>query len=72
MNIYNRLIGMLPSNRTDVGEVIQVYSDGVLVLLQTGGYLRVMGQATVGSKVFVKNGAVVGPAPSLAGVTVDI
>ena len=72
MNIYNRLIGMLPSNRTDVGVTLQKYQDGVLVMLQTGGYLRALGQAEVGSRVFVRNGQVIGPAPELSGVDIDV
>ena len=72
MNIFNRLVSMLPSTRTDVGTVLQAYQDGVLIILQTGGYLRVMGQAAVGSRVFVKGGYVIGPAPDLSGTEIEI
>ena len=72
MNIYSRLLGLLPVSRTDVGEVIQVYADGVLVLLQNGGYLRVTGQAAQGSRVFVKNGQIIGPAEVLTGIDIEV
>ena len=72
MNIYKILMDLFPVDRTDVGTVIQVYQDGVLVHLQTGGYLRAIGAATSGSRVYVQGGKVVGTAPSLSGVTIQV
>ena len=72
MNIYNKLISMLPSTRVDVGIVLQTYQDGVLVQLQNGGYLRALGQAAVGTRVFVRGGQVLGPAPNLSGSEIEI
>lgn len=74
MNIYNKLLSILPKDRTDVATVVQVYSDGLLVELQAGGYVRVTGQATLGQRVFIKSGAgmVMGLAPDLVGIEIEI
>ena len=72
MNIYNRLRGLLPVVRTQVGTVVAVYTDGVRIELQGGGYVRVKGQATVGQKIFIKNGQVVSVAPTLTGIEIDV
>lgn len=72
MNIYKRLRGILPVARTDVGTVVSLYTDGCRVELQGGGYVRVKGEATVGSKVFIKDGQVVSVAPDLTGVEIEV
>jgi hypothetical protein len=72
MNIYNRLLGLLPVSRTEVGTVVEVYTDGVRIELQTGGFVRVKGEATVGQRVFIKNGQVLSTAPTLTGVEIEV
>ena len=72
MNIYKQLKDLLITSLTEVGTVQAVYTDGCRVELQTGGYKRVKGEATVGQRVFIKDGIVVSVAPTLSGVTVDV
>ena len=72
MNLFKRLTELFPSDKVDVGEVIQTYQDGVLVLLQTGGYLRALGTASVGDHVFVQGGKVIGTAPALSGSVIEV
>jgi len=72
MNIYKQLLGILPVARTDVGTVVGLYTDGCRVELQGGGYVRVKGEATVGQRVFIKDGIIVSTAPTLSGVEIDI
>lgn len=72
MNIYKQFLGLLPISRTEVGDVVGVYTDGGLVELQTGGFKRVKGEATLGQKVFIKDGQIVSAAPSLTGVEIDV
>lgn len=72
MNIYNKLLGLLPKTPTDVGTVVSVYTDGLLVELQRGGYVRVTGVANLGDRVFIKAGASLGLAPTLIGVTIEV
>jgi hypothetical protein len=72
MNIYNRLLGLLPVSKTEVGTVTITYTDGCQVELQTGGFKRVKGAATVGQRVFIKDNQVISTAPTLSGVEIDI
>lgn len=72
MNIYKQLIDLLPSQRVDVGTVLQVYADAVLVLLQTGGKVRAIGTGTVDGRVYIKNGVVIGVAPNLNGTVIEV
>ena len=72
MNLYKQLLNILPSPRIDVGQVVQVYTDGALVMLQTGGYLRAIGSSTVGTTVYVKGGQIIGEAPDLSGSVIEI
>ena len=72
MNLYKQLLNILPSPRIDVGQVVQVYTDGALVMLQTGGYLRAIGSSTVGKNVYVKGGQIIGEAPDLSGSVIEI
>ena len=72
MNIYKRFIELFPPPRTDVGIVLQTYQDGVLVELQTGGYVRVLGQAAIGTRVFVRSGQILGSAPNLVGSEIEV
>lgn len=72
MNPYKKLISMLPSGRVDVGTVTASYSDGVLLLLQDGGTLIVKGEGTVGERVYIKDGYIIGAAPNLVGDTFEV
>lgn len=67
-NIYKRLLGILPSEPRDKGEVIAVNPDGVTVELVTGARVRVRGSAQVGDHVFIRGRQIEGPAPALSGV----
>lgn len=67
-NLYKRLLGVLPSEPRDKGEVISVHSDGVTVELVTGARVRVRGAAQVGDHVFIRGRQIEGPAPALGGV----
>lgn len=66
-NLYKRLLGILPSEPRDKGEVIAVNPDGVTVELVTGARLRVRGEAQVGEHVFIRGRQIEGPAPALSG-----
>lgn len=71
-NPFKRLLGLIPSNRQDVGEIVDTHADGVTVELSTGGLVRVMGEGTIGDRVFIQGGAVIGPAPALTGADIEI
>lgn len=67
-NLYKRLLGVLPSEPRDKGQVISVHSDGALVELVTGARIKVRGVAQVGDHVFIRGRQIEGPAPALSGV----
>lgn len=48
-----------------VGTVTAVYVGGATVELPGGGLLQARGEATLGQKVYVRDGAIEGPAPDL-------
>jgi hypothetical protein len=67
-NLYKQLLGILPSEPIDKGQVIAINSDGVTVQLVSGAQVRVKGTAEISAHVFIKSGRVEGPAPDLPGV----
>ena len=71
-NAYRRLIALLPETPTDIGEVIGTGADGCTVQLLTGDRASVRGSATVGALVYVRDGAIQGPAPVLATVEIEV
>lgn len=72
MNPYRRLLALIPGQPLDAGQVTAVGTDGVTVQLVGGGIVRVRGEATVGEHVYVRGGAIEGPAPGLTGVDQEI
>lgn len=65
-NIYREFLDLIPGGVLDVGDVVAVGTGVVTVLLPGGGTLQARGQATVGQRVFVMDGVVQGPAPTLS------
>ena len=56
---------LLAPGRVQLGEVT-AYAEGMATVdLPGGGQLRARGQASVGTKVFVQDGVIQGPAPDL-------
>ena len=64
-NLYVRMRKLFPEAPLLVGEVVSVTGGVALVELPEGGRVSARGDTTVGSWVFVKGGAIQGPAPSL-------
>lgn len=66
-NMYRRFLSLLPDSPLLVATVVAVNADGTAdVTLLDGSPLRVRGEGTVGGRVFVRDGAIEGDAPSLA------
>ena len=64
-NLYIQLKELLAPGWVQVGKVT-AYVDGMATVdLPGGGQLRARGQASVGTKVFVQDGVIQGPAPDL-------
>lgn len=73
MNVYRALLQLLPQDPLRVGTVTAVHAaDGtVTVQLPGGGTERVRGTATLDDRVFIRLGAVDGPAPELTVITIE-
>ena len=71
-NLYTVFKKLIPNAPLLVGEVVAVYTGGAAVTLQGGGTLRVRGVATVGQRVFVRDGVIEGAAPALTLVEIEV
>ena len=71
-NPYRRLLGLLPSNPLQVGDVVAVGSGTATIEMPGGGQVTVRGTAAFGDRVFFRDGVIEGPAPTLTFVTVEV
>ena len=73
-NVYKQFEALLPRRPLEIGEVYAIGGDEAFVTLPSGGVLRVRGATgySLGDKVFVREGAIEGKAPSLPMQTIDV
>jgi hypothetical protein len=71
-NLYRQFARLFAPDPLLVGEVVEVGNAGILVELPDGARLAARGAATLGSKVFVRTGAIEGVAPDVPVVEIDI
>lgn len=73
-NLYRQFLDLLPRDPMFVGVVIAHHGDGTATLeLPGGGMIRARGQeVAVGERAFVQGGAVIGEAPDLTDVTIEV
>lgn len=71
-NPYKRLSALTAGPRSDVGQVMSVEGDGVVVALAAGPQVKARGTAAVGDWVYLRGGVIEGPAPDLAGTTIEV
>ena len=64
-NLYRAFMDLQPARPLEVGDVMAVGAGVVTVTLPGGGVLQARGEATVGQRVFVRDGVVEGVAPTL-------
>lgn len=65
LNLYARWRELFEAGPLQVGEVA-AYADGVATITLPGGaMLHAHGEATVGTKVYVRDAVILGPAPDL-------
>ena len=72
MNLFRQFEKLLPARPLLIGTVQSVATDGLLVELLGGGTVRARGEAAVGERVFVRDGAVEGPAPAMPVIPVEV
>lgn len=70
-NIYRQFMDLMPARPLEVGEVTAIGAGVVTVTLPGGGVLQARGDATVGQRVFLRDGVVEGVAPSLTYVEAE-
>lgn len=71
-NPYKRLIGLLPGRPLLVGDVVSVTGGVATIEVPGGGYAQARGDATVGQRVYFRDGAIEGLAPTLTLVSADV
>ena len=64
-NPYRVFIDLLPARPLQVGTVSAVAGGVATITMPGGGTLQARGQATVGQRVFVRDGVIEGEAPTL-------
>lgn len=65
-NIYREFLDLMPARPLEVGDVTAVGVGVATVTLPGGGVIQVRGQATLGQRVFVRDGVIESPASVLA------
>lgn len=71
-NPYKRLLGLLPTRPLLVGTVLSV-TGGVARIQEPGGGIgTARGEATVGERVYFRDGVIEGPAPNLTFVSAEV
>lgn len=61
------------TSQKQIAEVVASNADGTVTVRQgNGDEWRVIGAASAGSKVYVKDGAVIGPAASLTSLVLEV
>lgn len=65
MNLFKQFLDLLPPRPLEVGTVQSVSAGVATIQLPGGGVLQARGSATQGQRVFVRDGVIEGPAPTL-------
>ena len=71
-NPYSRFLALLPARPLQVGTVIATSGDVASIELPGGGTLHARGKATVGDRVFVRDGVIEGDAPTLTYISAEV
>lgn len=71
-NPYKQLLDLLPERPLQIGTVTAIADGVATVALLGGGTLRARGAASVTDRVFVRDGAIEGPAPSLPMEAIEV
>jgi hypothetical protein len=71
-NPYRALLDLLPQRPLLVGDVTAVSGGVAKIQVPGGGVMTARGAATVGQRVFFRDGAIEGEAPSLSIEVIDV
>jgi hypothetical protein len=73
MNLYREFRGLFADAPVQVGTITVDNGDGTVVVeVPQGWSLRIDGSGTVGAVVYFERGRIVGDAPNLSVVTLDV
>lgn len=72
MNAFAIFQSLLKRPRLLIGSVASVSGGTATITLLDGSTVQARGTATVGSKVFVRDGVIEGPAPNLTDYNIDV
>lgn len=64
-NIYREFLDLIPARPLEVGDVIAISNGVATIELPGGGIIQARGQATTSQRVFVRDGIIEGPSPTL-------
>lgn len=71
-NPFKALLGLLPGRPLQVGDVVAVDGGVATIEMPGGGLAQARGAATVGQRVFFRDGAIEGLAPALTLELIDV
>ena len=72
INFQKQFLALLPQRRLVAGEVLTVNGGTAVVELPGGIHIHARGAATVGQRVFVRDGVIEGPAPNLPYASAEV
>lgn len=72
INLQKQFLALLPERPLLVGDVLGIADGLAVVQLPGGGILHARGEATVGQRVFIRDGTIEGLAPTLAYVAAEV
>lgn len=72
INLFALFKTVLPDSSVQAGIIESVTGSGCWILLPSGNRILVRGTGTVGDHVFIRGGAIDGPAPNLTAVTITV
>lgn len=71
-NVYQQFMALLPARPLLVGQVVAAAGGVATVELPGGGTVQARGDAVVGQRVWVRDGAIDGEAPALTYVSAEV
>jgi hypothetical protein len=72
LNPFKKLLALLPNPPLLVGDVTAVIDGVATIELPGGGVMQARGETTVGARVFFRDGAIEGDAPTLSIELIDV
>lgn len=72
MNLYSAFRELLREPRLQIGTVSSISGGVAVITLQSGGVVHARGSASAGDTVFVRDGVIEGPAPTMTSYDIEV